>query len=129
MGMYTELYLGCDLKKNTPKSLIDWLYGHNNENIEFEELASMSPIELIKTRLNTLLGSSYYFHAQSILKINFDNISKSYHLLLITNIKNYDSEIEKLINILMPHIDAFEGEHIGHVRYEEDTLPTFIVKK
>lgn len=128
MGMYTELYLGLDLKKDTPKELLDWLYGHNDESVPLSELEAMCPKELKDTRFDTLLCGSYYFYAQPYLNIQYDKISNSHHFTLITNLKNYSSEIEKFVALIMPYVDAYKGEHLGHYRYEEDKLPTFIVK-
>ena len=121
MGMYTELYLACNLKKDTPENILNWLKG--DTETPFTQLKN--------TRLekNNMKYSSYYFYAQPHQEITYDSISKSYHLLLLFNLKNYDNEIHKLLICVMPYIDAYEGEHLGHTRYEEDRIPTLIFKE
>jgi len=131
MGMYTELYLACDLKKDTEQRILDWLNAHMTEDTKnyWKAIEKTIPEELIDTRLDSLTGGSYYFYAQQYRSFEYDTVSKSYHLTVILNIKNYKDEIATLLDLLMPHIDASPGEHIGHVRYEEDRLPQFLVKK
>ena len=43
------------------------------------------------------------------------------------DLKNYENEIEDFLAWIKPHLDASEGEYLGHTRYEEDPLPTFLI--
>lgn len=124
MGMYTELYLACDLQKNTPEEVLNYFKQQLND----QEITSV-PEALLDTRFkNGVLVGSYYFYGIPTLKLEWDEIGNNYHLLILTNLKNYSDEIRILVDLLMPYIDAAKDEHIGHIRYEEDDLPTFLIK-
>ena len=125
MGMYTELYLGVDLKKDTPMSIINWL--NANQEFNYKEATLKCPTDLKNTQLSTLRGGgSYYFYAQPHFNFKYDEISESYHLTLGINIQNYDNEIDSFLQLLRPYLYMEDGEHMGHVRYKEDTTPTLL---
>ena len=122
MGMYTELYLGVELSKDTPKHIVKWLEAHNSD--DYETIAKLTPIELNATRLETLCCSSYYFDAQPHFLFRFDDIAGAYFLTFGCNIKNYSNEIATFVDMLRPYI--LTDDHIGHIRYEEDRIPTLL---
>lgn len=124
MGMYTELYLGVELKKDTREDIIQWLEAHKDDSISIYVLMALAPIELKNTRLNVLSGSSYYFDAQPHFNFKYDNISRSYFLTLGLNIKNYDNDIKIFLDMIRPYITTIG--HIGHTRYEENEEPTIL---
>jgi hypothetical protein len=119
MGMYTELYLSFKFRKDTPKQIIDWIKAHDDNNISFEELLDLIPEPIKGTRLRTLYSSSAYFDS-----ITTCEITEDYKFLCIFNIKNYNEEIQKLLDMFEPFIDSYG--HIGHIRYEEYDLPDII---
>lgn len=127
MGMYTELYMGVELSKNTPVELIEWLDGHTGDDVDYDLLDKICPEELRGTRLSILSGSSYYFDAMPHFCFKYDNISQSYFLTFGCNIKNYSNEVDTLLKILEPFITS-DG-HIGHIRYEEYDVPTLLFMK
>ena len=125
MGMYTELYLGVELSKDTDEGIVKWLSLHNKgDEITFSDIRLLAPTELAGTRLDVLSGSSYYFDALPHFQFEYDDISKSYHLTLGLNIKNYSNEIDTFLKILEPYITSIG--HIGHTRYEEEEVPTLL---
>ncbi len=125
MGMYTELFLTVDLVDDTPTSIISWLKSMVNGSGDVTD----APSSVAGTRFESrLLGGSYYFYGQPFMSFEFDSISKSYHLTVLTNLKNYSNEIDKLIELLTPHLDMCKGEMIGYKRYEEDSEPTILYK-
>ena len=103
----------------TPKQIIDWIKAHNDDNISIEELLDLTPEPLKGTRLSTLSGSSAYFDSITTCKITED-----YKFLCILNIKNYNEEIQNLLDMFEPFVDSYG--HIGHIRYEEYDLPDII---
>ena len=126
MGMYTEIYLGVDLKEDTPREIISWLAAHIDKSSTYEKVRCLAPEILRGTRFEILSGDSYYFYAQQHISFVFDEISHSYHFTLVCNIKNYDNEIQKLLDLIRPYLDMYPNEHMGHIRYEEDDTPTFL---
>lgn len=124
--MYTELYLGVNLSEDMPIELVGWLKSHNEESEDwYVKTDSLAPDELKKTRLSVLAGGSYYFDAQQHFFFKYDRTSGDYFLTMGLNIKNYDHEIRKFLNILEPYIVS-DG-HIGHTRYEEEEYPTLLM--
>ena len=127
MGMYTELYLGLEIKKDIPMSLQNWLLANNKDlNKTYEEISKMCPNkELEETNLSTLAGGSYYFDAQQHYEFVYDDISLTYYLTMGVNIKNYDNDIYKFLKLITPYITTIG--HIGHIRYEEHEFPTILM--
>ena len=134
MGMFTELYLGVRLKKDTPSNVIDILKyminGVDEDN--GEEVPDTAPYHpLFETRMweHMLQCRSYYFHARLVNILQYDDISESYHLTVRSDLKNYNDEILYFIDWLTPYIVKGYNcwEHLGHIRYEEDTLPELIM--
>ena len=120
--MYTELMLAVDLKKDTRKDIINWIMEMNKDDHNYDLIEEICPTEMKDTRFSSgLLASSLLF--------DFDSISNSYHLTFLTNVKDYSSEVDKLVDLLMPYIDMNRGEMCGYTRYEESIEPTIIYKK
>lgn len=121
MGMYTELYLRSDLKEDTPKEVIDLL------------LAMLSGNPPATTpfgggRCPWMLRSASHYHFP-FAKSSMDYIDclGRWYLFVRCDLKNYESEIEAFLKWIAPHLNASEGEYVGHTRYEEDDLPTHLV--
>lgn len=107
MGMYTQLHLDLELKRNTPKEIIDTLTDMvNGESKKWDN------------RLN------YCFNSNSHSKLWKDDITKSYKLFVHCDFKNYGNEIDTLLEWLRPHIET-KGM-IGYTRYEECNEPTIL---
>ena len=69
-------------------------------------------------------GTSYYFDAITIAKIKYDTISNTYYFTGRMDLKNYENEIQFILDTLEPYI--ISDGHIGHIRYEEEELPTIL---
>lgn len=141
MGMYTELYLTVELKEKTPQEIINILTVIC-DGLRFEEGPNYG--DPLKTTLLTkeelpedLQGtfsssecwilarsSSYYFAGDPLSSLRYDRISRSYHLTLRGDIKDYGNEIREFLNWLQPHVEV--RGYAGHIRYEEDYAPTLI---
>lgn len=123
MGMYTELIFGAELKKETPEQVINalkYIIG------ELEDKPDDFPLPEGRCKY-VLNGSSYYFGvSESLSKIWFDEISKSWKISSRSNIKNYENEIEKFLEWIKPHIERGSGakDMYAITIYEEDFEPT-----
>ena len=123
MGMYTEIYVNVDLKEDTPIEVIKVLEAMCEGDMLSEYLVD-------KPRRWSYLfnNGSYYTPRTSCANITFDGIAGAYSLIGKGDIKNYDSEIQKFFEFIMPWVDAQEGEFIGYSRYEEELLPRLLLK-
>lgn len=80
MGMYTEFIIGCSLRDNTPKSVVDiitWMGLPCNDPRE-ETYPQEWPFGT-ENRINWMFrsGGSYYFGAASgLFNFTFDDIAK-----------------------------------------------------
>lgn len=130
MGMYTELVMAIELKRDVPKQIIRTLYymtGQEEEDIL--EQYGKPEHELFNTvRWTFMLQSdSYYFDGVTHSFLEKDNLIKdnpSYYLTIRCNLKNYNNEIDKFIDWIKPYSDT-KG-FIGYKRYEEDEEPNLI---
>ena len=125
MGMYTEIIFGAGLKENPPEDVVTVI----QKMVNGEELDEQSPDHpFFKSERPWLLrsGGSYYFPGTVEPKFWFDTISNRWFLHFRTNIKNYDSEIEKFIDWIKPYIEQGVGERnfFAIVTYEEASEPT-----
>lgn len=117
MGMYTEIYVNTDLKKETPQDVIDVLSAMCNS--EAKDCLSDKP-----HRWSYLFNNgSYYLPSTECKKLTYDTISERYSILAKGDIKNYKGEIEQFFDYIKPWCD---GEFIGYYRYEEDREPTLV---
>lgn len=124
MGMYTEIYVNVDLKKDLPSEVVRTLKAMCGEE------GYSSSLEGKPSRWAYLFrNGSFYTPNTSTANLTYDHISKNYSLLAKGDIKNYQEEIEEFFEWIMPHIDASEGSFIGYSRYEEDDVPELYFKR
>lgn len=127
MGMYTEIFVSVRLHK-MPEDVFSVLQFLVNGGETPKELPKHEFFDASRWQ-HVLAMSSYYFIPRSVTEFFVDDIAKCGFLVSLSNLKNYDSEIEKFFDWLMPFIDAQEGEMVGYYRYEEELLPTVVVKQ
>lgn len=125
MGMYTEIIFGAGLKEELPEVIVSTI----KKLVAGEDLAESTPNHpFFKSKRPWLLrsGGSYYFPGTVEPKFWFDDIAKQWFLHFRTNIKNYDSEIEKFLDWIKPYIEEGVGERNFYaiVTYEESVEPT-----
>lgn len=127
MGMYTEIYVNVDLRRDTPEEVIHVLKamcGKLDPEIEEEALKDFPD------RWCMLFSDCSYYTPRTFCKyLEFDSISNQWSLLGKGDIKNYGCEIEQFFEWLSPHIDAWDGDFIGYKRHEEDQVPLMLFKK
>lgn len=127
MGMYTEIYVNVDLRKETPENVITTLKAMCGM-LSYEEADTV--LEHHPKRWHCLFSNmSYYTPSTYCQFLNFDDISQQWSLLGKGDIKNYAQEIQAFFKWIMPWVDGYPGDFIGYSRYEENKVPTlyFIV--
>lgn len=118
MGMYTEIFVNADLKKETPQEVIDVLSAMCEKDHEAECLSDKP------SRWAYLFNNgSCYLPMTECGKLAHCRILGQYSLLAKGDIKNYNGEIEEFFDFIRPWC---EGEFIGYYRYEEDRDPTLV---
>lgn len=128
MGMYTEIVVGCKLKKDTPDQVIYILRYLCNLDTETEpkELPDHPFFKTKGWRSIAACGSYYFGVHNAHSRLVFDDIDKSFNLSIRANLTNYENEIEKFLYWLKPYISQGSGmrELFGYELYEEDSMPT-----
>lgn len=119
MGMYTEIYVNVDLKKETPECVLNTLkamceHDHNSEHLEGKP----------DRWVYLFADGSYYTPLTSCAMLTFDTTRGSHSLLGKGDIKNYGGEIEAFFDWIKPWVDGISGDFIGYSRYEEEQKPT-----
>lgn len=123
MGMYTEFVCAMELNKNIPKEVVEilkFMVGDKNDIFHTPDH------EFFKcTRWEGLFTmDSAYFSGDTNTILNED--FGYYSLTIRSNLKNYDSEIEKFLLWIKPYISPSQHNFLGYMRYEENDEPTLI---
>jgi hypothetical protein len=124
MGMYTEIYVNVNLKKETPDDVIKVLKAMCRmlPDQECSEVLIDYP-----DRWSCLFSNmSYYTPSTNCSFLEFDGITQRWSLLGKGDIKNYEGEIEKFFEWIIPYVDGYSEDFIGYSRYEECLKPTLI---
>jgi len=124
MGMYTEIYVNVNLKKETPDEIINVLQAMCSALVDQPVLKSFP-----KRWQYLFSHNSYYVPWTFCRHLTYDNIGEQWSLLGKGDIKNYENEIEAFFEWLMPWIDGENGDFIGYYRYEVAKLPTLVTLK
>ena len=126
MGMYTEFVFASELKKETPKEVIDILKYMVGDVEEYT--CELPNNDLFKTRRweFMLRCDSYYFDGKTSSIFVYDDIAKSYFITIRCNLKNYNSEIENFCDWISPYLKQYNNNFLGYHRYEEFNNPTLL---
>lgn len=125
MGMYTELHFNSELKKNVSQNIINVLQFMIDNEDKPQSLPD-HPLFSTSRWYSMLRTDSYYFDADTHSTLRFDSISESYFLCIRCNLKNYNREIQKFVDWIMPYLAKHNNDFLGFYRYEEDETPTLI---
>lgn len=128
MGMYTELNINVNLCENMPQDICDTLKAMLANDSNFVVPASIANHPLFKSNRWRwmLVSTSCYFDGLTRSAFCFSNVLLEWQLTIRCNLKNYDGEIEKFLDLLSPYIST--EDFLGYMRYEEDIMPTLIFK-
>lgn len=126
MGMYTLLVFNVELEKDVPEAVINVLEHMLDNDVVLKEKPK-HPLFSTRRWDWMLRSDSYYFDADTHSTLRFDTIGDCYYLNITCNLKNYDSEIKRFLDWIMPYVstDGFCGMH----QYEESEEPTLIYNK
>lgn len=125
MGMYTEFHFNARLRKDVPDDVLAILKGMVQGEDEAPETTPAHPLFATDRWEYMLQCDSYYFAADTRSTLRFDEIGGFHALCIRCNLKNYDGEIQKFIDWIMPYIDEHD-EMLGFYRYEESKQPTLV---
>ncbi len=125
--MYTEIHFNSELKKDISQEILGILDYMLNLNKECPDLPEHEFFKCDRWRM-LFNCDSYSFDADTCSTLRFDDIADAYYLCIRSNLKNYDSEIEKFIDWIQPYLEKFEDDFLGFYRYEENEQPTLIYK-
>lgn len=117
MGMYTEIYVNVDLKKETPQEIIDTLK---------QICANEQPDGFPEESLLLFNDRSYYTPCTYVRSLTYDEISQRWSFLGKGDLMNRNQEIEHFFDWLMPWVEGYPGDFVGYRRYEEDQEPTLV---
>lgn len=128
MGMYTEIFVNCELRKDVPEEVVHDLRILFDESFITDGFVSDIPKQ--DKRLRAIGNcSSYYFQPRATSAMWYDDIGRSWYICSRSDLKNYDGEIEAFFAWLGPYVAANPGEFIGYHRYEEDDAPVLVFKR
>lgn len=104
MADYYELNVFCDLKPDTPQSIIDTL----NDVINLKSNKTVKILDEIE--INTVLwGGSYYFPDTPKPSFTYDDIRGSWSLHARANTSNRSGQIQAFIKWLEPYVEDGVG--------------------
>lgn len=124
MGMYTEIVIKADVNigklSEVEKSVLNYLFGDTDRpdslpNHPFFTLDRWSQVGHM---------SSFYHHPKPVNSVS----DCGEYIFSRSDIKNYNGEIEQFFDWFKPLTTAREGQCIGYTWYEEDDIPTLIIK-
>lgn len=127
--MYTQLHIGTRLDEKIPpvvKNTLDFMVGNTDEAPEHlpnHELFRHARWEFM------LRCDSYYFDYKTHSLFKYDDIGNHYWLNVTCNLKNYENEIALFLDWIYDYLEDKQiDQFIGYMRYEEDDMPTLILK-
>lgn len=128
MGMYTELVLKCTVDESAPKevkNIVKYLFGEDRD----ETPTQLPHHPFFECSRWTCIGSmsSHYHHPESTRSLV--ESCGDLHIFSRSDLKDYDDEIAKFIDWISPYLYNSVGECIGWSWYEENSVPTLIIKQ
>ena len=124
MGMYTQLVMGAQLKKSTPETALEALRCMVDARQIQPTTLPAHPLFATPRWSLVLNCDSAYFDWESDSEFIQNLYGSGYYLRVISNVKNYDNEIQLFLEWIAPYLDT-QG-FLGFTRYEEDDHPTLI---
>lgn len=119
MGMYTELIFKAEIRGDIPNEVRAVLHHLFNDG---EAPTTLPDHEFFKCDRWGMVGKcSSFYHVPFALSRYTDG-----YIFSRSDLKDYDDEIRKFVDWVMPYIRAEEGACIGWSWYEEADLPTLL---
>lgn len=108
MGMYTEIIFGAELKRDTPKNIIDIIQKLVDGNEEEVEEIINHPF-FFDERIWFMNSAGAYFIDPYPPRFTYNEYTKSWTLHFRTSIKNYSGTINKFLDWIKPYISYGSG--------------------
>lgn len=124
MGMYTELVLCTSIKDD--KEVIQILQYMGQDEWPEDFVKPDHKLFNLHRHQYMLRCCSYYFTPTTVFKLEQDDMTKEWCLVVRCDLKNYENEIESFVDWLSPYIADHYGQMIGYSRYEECDKPTIL---
>lgn len=133
MGMYTEVVLAVEFRKDTPPEIINWIrYLVNEKDPEITQPVKRPDHPLFRDRKSSAPVYVDLFHGNNgaafpgngYLRFEFQDRSQSWHLTIRSALKNYQKEVEALLMFLMPYAEP--NGYAGYYRFEGDEYPSLV---
>ena len=120
MGMYTEIVVSAQIK-DIPEvvAVLDFMAGH----VDKVPILPGHPLFMTSRWQIMFRCCSHYFVPLSVVRFEFNDISRTWSLIVRADLKNYDGEIGLFFEWIKPYVD-YPDTMIGYSRYEEDREPT-----
>jgi hypothetical protein len=130
MGMYTELVLKCSIRDDVPadvRAVLNHLF--NGADMP-KALPGHAFFEC--PRWDFIGKGSSFYHTPFALSKYSDGFEddgrRGGHIFSRSDLKDYNDEIKHFTDWLMPYIDEPDGMCIGWSWYEEEDVPTLLIK-
>lgn len=117
MSMYTELHFNSTLKRDTPQSIVDTL--------RFMLGDSEAGLPLPTHELFQCPWFEYMLRG-AFSRLQFSNITNRYYLCIQSCFVNYEGELEKFLDWIMPYLAKQPGDFLGYSLYEGTQQPTLL---
>lgn len=128
MGMYTEVLLKANILTEDPQVVAVlkhlWQEGPSPETLPAHPLFACARWTALGS------GSSFYHHPAaviSVVKIEggcADTLD--WYVFIRVDLKNYEEEVEKFFDWIMPYVHDGAGQTVGYSWYEEERDPSLI---
>ena len=122
MGTYTEIYVKAVLKKDVDDNVVNIIkYMLGIDDVELEDLTIPSHSLFETDRWDSMLRSGSYYHVPYTVKLfEYNDISENYYLVVRSDFKNYQDEIEKFFDWIKQYLQQdYYKTFIGYSLYEE----------
>lgn len=124
MGMYTEILVKADVNVNnlsdTEKSVLNYLFNDGDRPDSLPD----HPFFTLDRWSQIGRMSSFCHHPKAVNSVS----DCGEYIFSRSDIKNYNGEIEQFFDWFKPLTTARNGKCIGYKWYEEDDVPTLIIK-
>ena len=127
MGTYSEIYVKVVLKKDVDDNVVNIIkYMLGIDDVELEDLTIPSHSLFETYRWDSMLRSGSYSHVPYTVKLfEYNDISENYYLVVRSDFKNYQGEIEKFFDWIKQYLEQdYYKTFMGYSLYEEDYEPT-----
>lgn len=126
MGMYTEIYVKATFNSTTPQEVIDIISYMMGDG---DCPSSLPEHELFQcARWDFMLRCCSYYHIPKAVGEFFkDDIATDHYLVVRSDLKNYDNEIQKFFDWVSPYVEqnCDDKTFLGYSLYEECNIPDF----